>query len=172
MRVTWLPFELHPEVPAEGIPRERYFGRDRAAQMEAHVREMGASAGLVMRSRDRLINTRIALGAAEFAREHGLYEAMHRALFEAHWASSARLEELEDVVLVGAGAGLDPDALRAALLERRYEEVLDRWRREATGVGINAIPAHVFGGRYLVLGAQPYEVFREVLTRLEEGAPR
>lgn len=135
--------------------------------MVAHVREMGASVGLEMRSRDRLVNTRRALAAAEFAREEGRYEPVHRALFEAHWSGSARLEEVDEVVQVGAAAGLDPDRLRAALEDGRYEPVLDRWRREAASVGVNAIPAHIFGGRFLVLGAQPYEVFQQVLGRLQ-----
>ena len=33
-------------------------------------------------------------------------------------------------------------------------------------VGIDAIPAHIFGRRYLVMGAQPYEVLKEVVDRL------
>jgi predicted DsbA family dithiol-disulfide isomerase len=35
-------------------------------------------------------------------------------------------------------------------------------------VGINAIPAHIVGQRYLLLGAQPYEAFIEVLDALRE----
>jgi len=33
-------------------------------------------------------------------------------------------------------------------------------------MGINAIPAHIVGQRYLLLGAQPYEAFIEVLDKL------
>jgi len=33
-------------------------------------------------------------------------------------------------------------------------------------MGINAIPAHIVGQRYLLLGAQPYEAFTEVLDKL------
>ena len=41
----------------------------------------------------------------------------------------------------------------------------------AESVGINAIPAHIFGRRYLVLGAQPYAAFIQVIDKLtEEGA--
>ena len=36
-------------------------------------------------------------------------------------------------------------------------------------MGINAIPAHVVGQRYLLLGAQPYEAFIEVLDKLQAG---
>jgi predicted DsbA family dithiol-disulfide isomerase len=39
---------------------------------------------------------------------------------------------------------------------------------EATQVGINAIPAHIVGRRFLVLGAQPIKVFREILAKVAE----
>jgi predicted DsbA family dithiol-disulfide isomerase len=44
--------------------------------------------------------------------------------------------------------------------------VIDENRRLATSVGINAIPAHVFGRRYLVMGAQPYEVLKQVVDEV------
>ena len=33
-------------------------------------------------------------------------------------------------------------------------------------MGISAIPAHIVGQRYLLIGAQPYEAFIEVLDKL------
>jgi len=161
-----MPFELHPEAPVEGIPREVYFGSSRSQQMREHLRSVAAEVGLTMESRDVIINSRRALGAAEFAREHGKYEEMHRALFKAHWEQSARLENVDDLVGVGVGVGLDGAELRAAIETGRYEQVIDESRAEAKSVGINAIPAHVFGGRYLVVGAQPYEIFVQVLDRI------
>ena len=44
--------------------------------------------------------------------------------------------------------------------------MIDDNRSEAESVGINAIPAHIFGRRYLVMGAQPYDAFKQVLDRL------
>jgi predicted DsbA family dithiol-disulfide isomerase len=164
--VAWLPFELHPEAPTEGIPREAYFGRARSQAMHDHLQTVADTVGLKMESRDVIINSRRALGAAEFARERGRYDEMHAALFKAHWELTAKLEDLDDLVRIGEGIGLDGTELRAAIDDGRYEPLLDDTRREAESVGINAIPAHVFGGRYLVVGAQPYEVFRQVLDRI------
>ena len=166
MEVTWVPFELHPAVPPEGIPRERYFGSARAQQMRAHLEAMAAEVGLTMESRDVLINSRLALATAEFGREHGAYERVHRALFEAHWHLTAKLEEVEDLKRIAAECGLDPEELGEALADGRYEPLLDERRREAEEIGVNAIPAHIFGGRYLVVGAHPYELFRQVVERL------
>jgi predicted DsbA family dithiol-disulfide isomerase len=127
---------------------------------------MSAEAGLAMRPRDRLINTRAALATAEFAREHGAFDAVHRGLFKAHWEGTAKLESVADLRRIAESAGLVGDELEAALDEGRYEDLLDANRREATQVGIDAIPAHVFGRKFLVVGAHPYELFKQVVDRL------
>jgi predicted DsbA family dithiol-disulfide isomerase len=166
--VTWRPYELHPEAPLEGIPREVYFGRGRTEQMRTYMDSVASSVGLKMSSRDVIINSRRALGAAEFAREHGKFDEMHHALFKAHWEQSGKLEDIDDLVRIGAAIGLDPGELRSAIEGDRYADVIDQNRAEAESVGINAIPAHIFGRRYLVMGAQPYEVFKQVLDRLHK----
>ena len=169
--MTWLPFELHPEAPAEGIPREAYFGRERSERIHTYLQSVAQSVGLEMKPRDVIINSRRALGAAEFARENEKFEAMHRALFEAHWHGTAKLEDVDDLVRVGEGVGLPPDALRKAIESNRYGPVIDENRREASSVGIDAIPAHIFGRRYLVVGAQPYDALKQVVDRIHAEAP-
>jgi predicted DsbA family dithiol-disulfide isomerase len=170
VKVTWLPYELHPEAPPEGIPREAYFGRERSQRMHSHLQSVADSVGLKMEPRDMIINSRRALGAAELARERGRFDAMHHALFKAHWEGGGRLEDVEDLVRLGSEAGLDAAELRDAIETDRYAAVIDENRRVASSVGIDAIPAHIFGRRYLVVGAQPYEVLKQVVDRLRDTA--
>jgi predicted DsbA family dithiol-disulfide isomerase len=171
VHVTWRPYELHPEAPVEGIPREAYFGRERSAQMRTYMQSVAQSVGLDMKTRDVIINSRRALGAAEFARERGRFDEMHHALFRAHWEGTGKLEEVDDLVRIGDSVGLDGAELRSAIEEDRYASVIDENRRVASSVGIEAIPAHVFGRRYLVLGAQPYAVLKEVVERVRAATP-
>ena len=167
VEAKWLPFELHPEVPRAGSPRPPRLTGERG-----HLDEMAAEVGLVMKRRDRLINTRLALSTAEFARERGNYDEVRVALMQAHWEATADLDRVEDLQRIAAGAGLDADDLKRALDEGHYEALLDRYREEAMSLGINAIPAHIVGERYLLLGAQPYEAFIEVLDKLRaDGRP-
>jgi predicted DsbA family dithiol-disulfide isomerase len=170
VNVTWLPFELHPEAPFEGVPREAYFGRERSERIHSHLQSVAESVGLTMTLRDVIINSRRALGAGEFARDRGLFDEMHHALFKAHWEGTGRLEDIDDLVRIGAAIGLDAGELRTALEEDRYAQVIDENRRLASSVGIDAIPAHIFGRRYLVVGAQPYELLKQVVYRL--GTPQ
>jgi len=136
--------------------------------MRSRLQSVASQVGLTMEQRDVIINSRRALGAAEFAREHGKFEEMHHALFKAHWELTAKLEDIDDLVRVGTSVGLDAAELRTALEEGRYDPVIDENRMMASSVGIDAIPAHVFGRRYLVVGAQPYEAFLQVVDRLRQ----
>ncbi|GAC1641633.1 MAG: hypothetical protein NVS9B11_09330 [Candidatus Dormibacteraceae bacterium] len=135
--------------------------------MRAHLKTIADEVGLSLHQRDVVINSRRALGAAEFAREHGKFNEMHRALFKAHWDGTGRLEDVDDLVRIGAGVGLGGAELRKAIDEDRYAGVIDDNRQQAEAVGINAIPAHIFGRRYLVMGAQPEAAFRQVIERLQ-----
>jgi predicted DsbA family dithiol-disulfide isomerase len=138
--------------------------------MGSHMQSIAQSVGLRMEMRDVIINSRRALGAAEFAREQGAFEPMHRALFKAHWEGTGKLESVDDLVRIGVDVGLNAQDLRASIEEDRYAPVIDENRRAAGSVGIDAIPAHIFARRYLILGAQPREVFDQVLDRLAAEA--
>ena len=137
--------------------------------MHSHLQSIAESVGLQMHSRDVIINSRRALGAAEFARERGKFDDMHNALFKAHWEGGGRLEDVDDLVRIGSAVGLDGDELRTAVEEHRYDRVIDENRQMASSVGIDAIPAHIFSRRYLILGAQPYEVLKQVVDRVAEA---
>jgi predicted DsbA family dithiol-disulfide isomerase len=163
VEVSWLPFELHPEAPREGSPMPE---RIRGAWGRLEV--VAAEVGLRLKRPDRVINSRLALSTAEFARDHGKYDEVRIALTKAHWEGTAELDRVADLQRVVAAAGLDPDELKRELDGGRYEALLDRHRADAESVGINAIPAHIVGQRYLLLGAQPYEAFIEVLDALGE----
>jgi predicted DsbA family dithiol-disulfide isomerase len=167
VEVTWLPYELHPDVPLEGMTREQYFPPAYLSRIAAApYLALAEEEGLVMKRGGRVINTRLALAAAEFARDQGRFEEMHKSLFKAYWEQTADLASIADLKRIGAEHGLDADVLGAALEDGRYEELLDANRREATQVGINAIPAHVFGLRYLVMGAHPYEILKQVAEKV------
>ncbi len=165
LEVEWLPYELHPEVPAEGMPVEQLLAPAYRERVEAGVAVLAREAGLVLRRPARMANSRLALQAAEFARDAGAFGAVHVALFRAHWEEGRDLGALSTLRGIIASAGLSVDGLTEALERGSYAARIDRTRKEAASLGIDAIPAHV-AGSYLVLGAQPYAVFEELMRRL------
>jgi predicted DsbA family dithiol-disulfide isomerase len=157
-RVDWYPFDLHPEYPAEGVPRTRHSERTR--QM---IEEAGFEYAPPL---DRISNSRGALQMAEFARETGHHDEAHRALFQAYWSQGLDIGDLDVLSEIAVGVGLDAEAALDAV---RGERFLDRILG-STGVGVQSgvdgVPAWVIDGRVLVPGAQPHEVFDSVLSQL------
>ncbi len=161
-----MPYELHPEVPKEGIPRERALPAEYLARVAEGVQRLGSQVGLRLAPHARLINSRPALQAAEVARSQGRFEPMHRELFRAYWDEGQDISEMPILREVAKRAGVDAEAMEEALGMDAYGDLLDARRSEAEELMITGIPAHVFADRYLVLGAQPYETFERVMTRL------
>jgi predicted DsbA family dithiol-disulfide isomerase len=91
---------------------------------------------------------------------------MHGELFRAYWEKGQDVSAMPVLREAAARAGVDPDAMQAAIEADTYGDYLDARRQEAEELMITGIPAHVIADRYLVMGAQPYDVFERVMERL------
>ena len=161
-----MPFELHPEIPPEGRPRNEVLPAAYMARAQEGVNRMGAAIGLHLALHERLINSRPALQAAEFAREQGRFDAMHHALLRTYWDEGRDVSDIAVLREVASKAGVDVPGMEAAIAADRFGDYLDARRAEAEELGINGIPAHVIADRYLLMGAQPYDLFERVMAKV------
>ena len=167
--VVWEPFELHPDIPLSGIPMTEQMRLSRAPSTE-RLRTLAAEAGIVMTPISLIPNSRLALEAAEFAREAGCFNAFHRALFAALFTNDQNIGDGSVLIQLAGEAGMNREAMRAALTERTYRTAVDEkiaWARER---GITGAPTFVFDDRFEIVGAQEYAVFENVAQRM--GAER
>ena len=143
--VEWWPYELRPGTPPEGIPLERIVGGGGyTSQYLAYVEEAAAQAGIRMKRRALLPNSRPSLEAAEFAREAGRFEPLHRALFRAYFEEGEDIGDEKVLARLAGECGLDAGALVAALRERRYEKLVDEKVRWAYEQNLGGVPAFIF----------------------------
>ncbi len=164
-RVEWLPFDLHPEYPREGIPRsdlEKRYG----PEIHERTRRAIEAAGLRFHPPDRIPSSRRALAVTELARDRGLHEPVHARLMHAYWSEATDIGD--DAVLLDlvAEAGLPRGDAEAALVNGEYVERVLASTRRAHAHGINAIPAFVLDDRLLVMGAQPRATFEQAMIML------
>jgi len=164
--VDWVPFELHPEIPPEGRSRDEVLPLAYRQRVEEGLSRMAKDVGLELKTHERLINSRPALQAAEYAREQGLFDPMHRLLFEAFWNGWEGRLGITVLRDLATQVGLDIPGMETAITGNRYGDYLDARRAEAEELMIDGIPAHVIADRYLVMGAQPYGLFERVMARV------
>jgi predicted DsbA family dithiol-disulfide isomerase len=168
--IEWLPFDLHPEYPPEGIPRSELHRRY-GADAQENVRRMVEACGYTYNPPPDVVpNSQKALEVTELARDEGLHEAVHSRVLDAYWSEAANIGDEETLLSLVAEAGLDRAGAAEALADGRYRERVLAATREANAIGINAIPAFVLDNRLLLVGAYPHEVFEQAFARLEAEA--
>ncbi len=166
--VRFAPYLLDPTTPPEGKPRRPMTNPgDPPTDMEKRGQGLGIT---FSRGRTFTSNPHLAHEAAEYAAEHGFEPAFHHAMFKSYFTDLADIGKIENVLAVGAAVGIDPAALRTVLEDGTYRQQVDDgldWSHEA---GVTAVPTFIFDGQYGIVGAQDYDVFEKVLTRL--GVPK
>ena len=167
--VQWLPFDLHPEYPPEGIPRAKLHER-LGPDVDDHVRRFFERYGLVWNPTEMIPNSFDALRLTELARDRDLHEPFHDRLMDAYWAEARNIGDPDVLRPLAAEVGLPADAVEETLAGDDYAERVRASTREAQSVGITGIPAFVLDGRLLVLGAQPVGVFEQAFAQVERGA--
>ncbi|GAA3694913.1 protein disulfide isomerase FrnE [Nonomuraea antimicrobica] len=171
VRVRWRSFELDPDgsrEPSLTLPERsnRDLGGDRAEtdRRMAMLTQLAAEEGLVYRlDRARAVNSFDAHRLMQYADRKGRGEQVRERLMSAYVAEGAIMSDLATLVRLAAEGGLDPGATRAVLDGDAFADEVRADERRARELGVSGVPTFVFGERYAVSGAQPVEVFAEVL---------
>jgi len=115
---------------------------------------------------EKVPNSRRALKLGEYAREQGVFDALHPRLFDAYWARARDIGDERVLVEEGIAVGLDEPGIVDALQDDRYMTRIAAYTNAAIELGAGGVPAWLIDERVLVPGAQPHEVFTRVLERL------
>ncbi len=176
VEIVWRPFQLNPDMPAEGVDRQAYlaakFGGDaHAERIYANVAAAGASVDIDF-AFDRIRrtpNTRDAHRLIRHAAAEGRADAMVEALFRAYFLDGRDIGEHAVLAEIAGAVGLDA-AEAVAFLESPAE--LDHVLAEERGarrIGVNAVPCFIFERQYAVSGAQEPEFFLPVFDLVQNG---
>jgi len=169
--VTWLPFDLHPEYPVEGIPREQLRARY-GSSFHDRLKERFAEEGFAYNPPPEVVpNTMRALRVTELARERGLHAAVHDRLMDAYWGEGRNIGDPEELRPLAVEAGLDGAEVDDVLAGDAFGERVLGLTAQAVSMGITGVPGFLLDRRLLVLGAQPHEVFERAFEQLTTAPP-
>ena len=161
--MTWLPFELHPEYPPEGIPRAELLAR--YGSFEERLRERFAEEGLPYTPNPDVVpNSFDALRLAELARDLGRHGEIHDRLMDAYWRDGVNIGDHDE--LRRLLHDLPADDVERVLATDEHAERVRASTQQALSIGANGVPAWVIDGKLLVPGAQPREIFERAFEQL------
>jgi predicted DsbA family dithiol-disulfide isomerase len=106
--------------------------------------------------RNMSYNSRLAQELSKWAEGKGKGDEIHSALFRAYFVDVKNIGKVEPLVAIAKEAGLPADEATDALMSRSFKDAVDEDWRRCAAIGVNAVPTFL-AGRYLMVGAQPYE---------------
>ena len=179
-RVQWHPFELNPDMPAEGEDAAAHVMRKYGISAEQSRANTGRLAGVAaelgftfnrgpdFRMRNsfdahRLLTWAGALEEAEQKGPTGVQTALKLALFAAHFTDNRDVSDHAVLADIAASVGLDANRAAAILASEEFGEMVRTEEAYWADQNITGVPAFILGGRMLVPGAQDPEVFIRVI---------
>lgn len=169
--VNFLPFELNPDTPREGRDHKSYLaekfgGMERYDQLTDHVTTVAAGEGLAFDySKQSVIpNTLDSHRLIQYAKSHGKQAAIKEALMKAYFEQGVDLSNNDNLVDIAEKAGLDRQQTTAFLSSDEGTQEVKKMEQVNYQRGISGVPFYIINNKYGVSGAQPSDVFFQILT--------
>jgi predicted DsbA family dithiol-disulfide isomerase len=173
---SWRPFELNPDMPAEGVERKVYraqkFGEARSAELDVRMAETGREVGIdfAFDRMRRTPNTRLAHRLIWEAERQSRQDAIVDRLFRAYFEEGLDIGSAAVLESLAAEAGLDADGVEAALGGADSLDAVTKLEQQGYAMGIQGVPFFVLLAKYGISGAQPPQFWRETLPKLAAEA--
>jgi len=161
--LRWHAFELRPAgappLPAEYRERiEASRPQLYATARERYQREMNPG--------PFGIDSRPALVGEKYAEAMGCGAVFHDAVMHAYWADARDISDRNVLADLAEAVGMTRGDFLAALDDPVYDDRVQADVETARRYGLNGVPALIFDNKYLVSGAQPADVLRQVVARI------
>lgn len=178
VELEFKPFQLNPNLPEEaeksyfeGLAENYNVSIDEAKEMVENVEKFGAEDGIVFNFED-LKNTNTFNGhkLISIAENQNKGLEASKILFDAYFNKGINVADKDELIKLGEKIGLNRELLKIGLDSEDLDRELNAEIVAAQFSGVYSVPYFIFDNYYSLKGAQPIEVFEEVLkTTLEEA---
>lgn len=172
VKVRWLPFQLNPTMPKEGISRREYrikkFGSwERSQELDARVIAVGKDEGIEF-AFDRIERTPNTIDAHRLiwlAEAEGIQDAVVEAIFRAYFTEGRDISNRGTLLDVVAEAGLDRAKAEALLNGDDGMEAIQQAGELSRRHLVDGVPFFIINGQITLAGAQNPDTFLEAFRK-------
>ena len=174
VELTYKPFELNPDMPAEGEHAVRHMMRKygRSAEEVASRNDMVIARGKAigfefdLQKRSHFYNTFDAHRLLFWALEQGRQVALKNLLFKAYFTDGQNPGDHETLVRLAGEAGLSTTRARQVLATQEFAREVRELESFYLERGVTSVPAMVLNGRQVVSGSQSVGEYEQVLRQM------
>ncbi|WP_298444498.1 DsbA family oxidoreductase [uncultured Ferrimonas sp.] len=173
-KLQWHPFEINPQLGAEGqLKRDNLTQKygltdEQIAQNQAMITRRANELGFDMRldKQDRTYNTFDAHRLLHWAGLQGQDTALKLALFRLYFTEGGNPSDPQQLLETAVSVGLDKEAVQVVLGSDEFAEEVRADIARYQQMGVTSVPTYVINGKYGISGGQPVEAFVDGLKNI------
>ena len=172
IRVRWLPFQLNPTMPKEGISRKEYrirkFGSwERSLELDAKLVAVGETEGIhfAFDRIERTPNTVDAHRLIWLAAQQGCQDAVVESLFRAYFTDGRDLSNRQTIIDVVAEAGLERQLAEAMLNSEEGMDAIKEAEELSRRHRVGGVPFFIINNEITLSGAQQPDAFLDAFRQ-------
>ena len=174
IEIEWQPFELNPQMPAEGENVQEHIANKYGAGIEDQRRsqEQMAQAGAELGFKFdyfngmKIVNTRDAHILLHYAKGFDKQTELKMQLVAAYFSERKNVSDKEVLMQAVENVGLNVEEAMAQLDNDAARDQVKSTEAYWQSLGVSSVPTMVFNNKSALTGAQPVETFKQVLTEL------
>lgn len=177
VEVVYKSFQLderatsHPDKDIHELIANKYgIPYEQAKASNGKIIQMAKKEGLAFDfDRIKPNQTRWAHEVQKLAESMGIGDKSTNRLFKAYFEEGADLGDANTLIHLAVEIGLNEIEVRRIIEEEIYETEVKNDQRAARVLGIRSVPHFVFDDHRSLSGAQPVEIFKQVLLELKKA---
>ena len=176
--INWMPFELNPDMSAEGqnitqhIMEKYGITQEQSDANRETLTQRGKDVGFTFNfSQDmRMINSFDLHRLLAWAKTQGKQHELKMAFFDAHFTENMPLNKNENLVNLVGSIGLDVEEAKRVLDSDDYSQQVRTEQKFSLERGIHSVPTFIINNKYSISGGQSANTFKQALEQITQEA--
>ncbi|WP_144211495.1 DsbA family oxidoreductase [Shewanella donghaensis] len=174
VELEWQPFELNPDMPAEGeelrahVARKYGSSKEDSDKARENIAQRGAEFDFEFNFGDNMhiVNTFDAHILLDYAKQFNKQTELKLRLFSAYFSEHKDVSDRNVLANELKAVGLNVDEAMTLLDNPEARSHINAEKSQWTAAGISSVPTVVFNRTSALNGAHPVESYKQVLTEI------
>lgn len=178
INLRWTPFQLYPDLPAEGVPYQLHMKKVLGSQSaidetERTLIELGKQEEIefdfasIKTEPNSLDAQRVVYWAAQD--KERTQDKLIVELFSRFFEQGQNIGDHAVLVEAAGKAGMRSDVVEKLLQTPIDKDTVKQDCAHAYHIGVRGIPCFIIDQKYVVMGAQPVEVLTDAIEQIADG---
>jgi predicted DsbA family dithiol-disulfide isomerase len=172
--IIYVPFQLNPEIPMEGMDRSDYvinkFGSiENASFMYSNMIQEAKkeTIDIKLEKIQKTPNTILSHVLIDLARRNNAQTEIVFEIFLEYFTKGTDIGEKNNLIKIGTNHGIKADLLVNELDSKKNREKINKMDKIGRQIGITGVPFYVFNEKIFISGAQSVKALEEAIEKAE-----